>query len=141
MLPTNFLIPWPDFQISGEVTRPNTPRSIGSITTKANFPLTNGTSPAEERREILSMTGVFLGGGPVLYDYGFRAVPYVSRLELRGGYSSGARKFRFDFRGDFYTVVPGARVQVFVLASQLERLNFFGFGNETLLDANLSRDR
>src|SRR5258706_6490221 len=85
--------------------------------------------------------GLFLGGGPILYDYGFRAAPYVSRLELRGGYASGARKFRFDFQGDFYTVVPGARVQVFVLASQLERLNFFGFGNETLLDANLSRDR
>ena len=85
--------------------------------------------------------GLFLGGGPVLYDYGFRAAPYVTRMELRGGYASGARKFKFDFQGEFFTVVPGARVQVSVLASQLERLNFFGFGNETPFDENLARDR
>jgi len=85
--------------------------------------------------------GLFLGGGPVLYDYGFRAAPYVSRMELRGGYAAGARKFRLDYEGEFFTVVPGARVQLSLRASQLERLNFFGFGNETSLDANLARDR
>jgi surface antigen Omp85-like protein len=85
--------------------------------------------------------GLFLGGGPVLYDYGFRAVPYVSRMELRGGYATGAKKFRFDFQSESFTLVPGARVQVTALASQLERLNFFGFGNETPFDENLNGDR
>ncbi len=85
--------------------------------------------------------GLFLGGGPVLYDYGFRAAPYIYRMELRGGYATGARKFRIDYEGEFFTLVKGARVQLSLRASQLERLNFFGFGNETSLDANLAGDR
>lgn len=85
--------------------------------------------------------GVFLGGGPILYDYGFRAAPYVSRMELRGGYAWGVKKFRFDYKGEFFTLVRGARVLLSAAGSQLERLNFFGLGNETPIDMDLSRNR
>ncbi len=84
--------------------------------------------------------GAFLGGGPIFYDYGFRANPYETRMELRGGYATGAKKIRIDFEGEFLSLVNGARVLVSAAGSGLEQLNYFGLGNETPIDENLRRD-
>lgn len=81
--------------------------------------------------------GAFLGGGEILYEFGFRANPYVWRQQLRGGYATSAQKFRFDYVGDFYKLFDGMHVNLFARASGLEVQNFFGFGNGTSRDKKL----
>jgi hypothetical protein len=83
--------------------------------------------------------GLFIGGGPILYEYGFRAHPEVYRMELRAGIATTAVRFRLDYLAEFFTLVPGARVSLHLRASQIESQNFFGFGNETPLSEDLLR--
>ena len=75
--------------------------------------------------------GLFLGGGPALYDFGFRQNPYASRISVRAGYATGASRFRADFSGDFRFQNSGTRLLVNARASGIDVLRFFGFGNET----------
>lgn len=81
--------------------------------------------------------GMFIGGGPVLYEFGFRADPYAYRMELRGGYATTPRKFRFDYTGEFFRLVKDGRIFIHAKASALEIRNFYGFGNETSRDRRL----
>lgn len=74
--------------------------------------------------------GFLLGGGPILYEFGFDADPYVYRLDLRAGYAT-ANRFKVEFTSDFYSLIPGAHFSVNARASGLEVLKFFGIGNET----------
>jgi hypothetical protein len=75
--------------------------------------------------------GFFIGGGPTLYDYGFRQNPYASKVSLRAGYATGADAFRADFLGDFRFQNSGMRLLVKARASGIDVLRFFDFGNET----------
>ncbi len=84
--------------------------------------------------------GLFIGGGPVLYKFGFRADPYVYRMSLRGGYATTTSKFRVDYTGEFLKLVKGARVVLHARASELDIDNFFGLGNETIRDEQLEKE-
>jgi hypothetical protein len=75
--------------------------------------------------------GAFLGGGLVRYSYGFRKLPYRSRLSARLGYATGAEKFRAELQGDFYRVNSRAYASLLLRASGIDVIRFFGFGNET----------
>jgi Omp85 superfamily domain len=75
--------------------------------------------------------GLFLGGGVVRYDYGFRKIPYRSRLSARVGYATGAERFRAELQGDFYRVNSRTYASLLLRASGIEVVRFFGFGNET----------
>jgi len=75
--------------------------------------------------------GLFVGGGLVRYDFGFRKRPYRSRLSARVGYATGADRFRAELQGDFYRVNSRVRTSVLLRASGIEVVRFFGFGNET----------
>ena len=75
--------------------------------------------------------GLFIGGGPALYDFNFRQNPYARRLSLRAGYATGADQFRADFSGDFRFQNSGMRFLVNARASGIDVLRFFGFGNNT----------
>lgn len=81
--------------------------------------------------------GLFLGGGPILYKHGFRAEPWVYRMQLRGGFASGPGRFRADFTGDFRALLRGPRVTLLAEISQLDILNFFGAGNGTTISDSL----
>jgi outer membrane protein assembly factor BamA len=48
-------------------------------------------------------------------------------------------RFKLDYLAEFFTLIPGARASLHLSASQLESLNFFGFGNETLHSEDLLR--
>ncbi len=87
--------------------------------------------------------GLVFGGGPVLYQYGFRRVPYRSRTALRVGYATTARRFRAEFSGDFRSLGSTRELLFYARASGIEVVRFFGFGNETLRPASdaLSRIR
>jgi hypothetical protein len=75
--------------------------------------------------------GLFLGGGLTRTRYGFRRLPFDSRIRLRGGYATLARKYRAEFLGEFRGPLAPATIDVHLRASGLEVLNFYGFGNET----------
>ena len=75
--------------------------------------------------------GLFLGGGVVRYNFGFRKQPFASKLALRAGYATGADRFRAEFLGEFRRVNSRVRTSLFLRASGIEVVRFFGFGNET----------
>jgi len=75
--------------------------------------------------------GLFVGGGPVRYDFGFRKRPWRSRLTARAGYATSAKRFRAELRGDFFRVNSRVRTSLLLRASGIEVVRFFGFGNET----------
>ena len=75
--------------------------------------------------------GLFIGGGPALYDFNFRQHPYASKVSLRVGYATAASAFRADFNGDFRFQNSGTHILVGARASGIDVLRFFGFGNET----------
>jgi hypothetical protein len=75
--------------------------------------------------------GFFFGGGLARYDFGFRKRPYRSKLTARVGYATGAKAFRAELNGEFRRVNSGVRSNLFLRASGIEVVRFFGFGNET----------
>ena len=75
--------------------------------------------------------GLFIGGGGVRYNFGFRKRPLRSRLAASVGYAAGAETFRAELQGDFYRVNSRIRTSVVLRASGIEVVRFFGFGNET----------
>ncbi len=81
--------------------------------------------------------GVFLGGGPALYEFGFRADPYVYRLSIAAGVATNNGTFKAEFNGEFYKWISGARVSFYALGSQFELLNFYGFGNQSTQNTEL----
>jgi hypothetical protein len=75
--------------------------------------------------------GLFVGGGIVRYNFGFRKRPWSSRLSARIGYATGAERFRGELQGDFHRVNSRVATSVLLRGSGIEVLRFFGFGNET----------
>lgn len=75
--------------------------------------------------------GLFVGGGATRYNFGFRKVPWRSRLTGRLGYATDADKIRAELQGDFWRVNSRIHTSVLLRASGIEVVRFFGFGNET----------
>lgn len=78
--------------------------------------------------------GVLLGGGPVLYEYGFRTFPYVYRMELVGGITLKTGRFKFVYTLDMPSLGKHLGLDVQAYASELEVRNFFDFGNDSFRD-------
>ena len=75
--------------------------------------------------------GFFFGGGIVRHNFGFRKQPLASKLAFRAGYATGAKRFRAEFLGEFHRVNSRVKPSIFLRASGIEVVRFFGFGNET----------
>jgi hypothetical protein len=75
--------------------------------------------------------GVFLGGGFLRTEYGFRRAPYASHIRARFGYATGAQAIRADLEGEFHPENATAYWQLHMLASGIEILRYFGLGNDT----------
>ncbi|MGH7547494.1 MAG: hypothetical protein ACREMM_04885, partial [Gemmatimonadales bacterium] len=76
--------------------------------------------------------GLFVGGGAIRTRYGFRRLPYSSRVMVRAGYATSAAAFRTELTGEFRGIVPPVIVTLQARASGIDVLRFFGFGNETV---------
>ncbi len=63
--------------------------------------------------------------------YGFRKDPYANEHTLRIGYATGAGGFGGDYNGEFRFENSRAYAGMYLRASGLDFLNFYGFGNET----------
>lgn len=75
--------------------------------------------------------GIVLGGGSILYKYGYGAKPFVYRMSLIGSYAFNAKSYRIRYTGDFYSIVKGARVSLIAEKTGLDITRYFGQGNET----------
>ena len=82
--------------------------------------------------------GVFIGGGPILVEHGFRADPHVFKMSLAAGVATKKGALKGEFNGEYYKWIDGTRVSLYALGSQFELLNFFGFGNEVVPNDSLN---
>src|SRR6266568_9108226 len=73
--------------------------------------------------------GLQLGTGLAHTRYGFRALPASTRLMVTAEYAAGAERFRARADGEFRRPLAPAILSVEALASGLELIRFYGFGN------------
>lgn len=78
--------------------------------------------------------GLFVGGGGFVTHYGFRTLPYRSRVMIRAGVATGAWTGRVDFAGELYRRNSRVRGLLDVRLSGVEILRFNGLGNDVALD-------
>ncbi len=81
--------------------------------------------------EVQPEVGALLGGGPILYRFAFRRVPYQSRIALRAAYATGASGLNVDLHSDFRFENPTRRVLFDAAALDVDLVRYFGLGNET----------
>ena len=86
-----------------------------------------------------SDNGLIFGGGPILYKHGFRTEPYVYRMELNGAYGTNLKSYMLEFNGDFYSLINGMRVLLYLGKTQLVINGFYGFGNESKFNKDLDQ--
>ena len=75
--------------------------------------------------------GVVLGAGPAMYRYGFRRVPYQSKVAVRAGTTTGVGRLNLDLKADFRFENPRWRVLLDAAALNADVIRYFGAGNET----------
>ena len=73
--------------------------------------------------------GFQLGAGLVHTRYGFQALPASTRLIVTAEYATGAERLRARADGEFRRPLAPAILSVEALASGLELIRFYGFGN------------
>ena len=83
-----------------------------------------------------STDGLTFGGGPILYEFGYRVSPYVYRMSLQLAYITNIQTFVLDYQGEFNTPLP-----YFTSNLNFRKITahtwFYGFGNETVPDEKL----
>jgi hypothetical protein len=75
--------------------------------------------------------GIVLGGGFESRSYAFRKYPWGTRQVLTGGIGLGVLRPYLDYAGDFRRENTWLQGSLRVRASGLDRLRFYGLGNET----------
>jgi hypothetical protein len=78
--------------------------------------------------------GLILAAGPILYQFGFRTFPFVYRMELLAGVSIPTGRFKLAYSGYWPRISDRLSITLNAHASQLELINFYGFGNESVRD-------
>ncbi len=77
--------------------------------------------------------GVFLGGGAGITHYGFRKLPYASRMQIRAGFATAALTGRAELSAQVYRRNSRVRAEFDLRLSGIEVLTYHGLGNETEL--------
>jgi hypothetical protein len=85
-------------------------------------------SPALDFREG---AGLILGGGTTWTDYGFRHMPYESRLSITGLVSTKTGGLGVDARYERWLENEPVAVRAHARATQFEAVRFYGYGNDT----------
>jgi hypothetical protein len=85
--------------------------------------------------------GLFIGGGFLRTEYGFRRTPYASHIEARVGYATGAQAFKADLHGEFHPENANPFWRLHARASGIEVLRYYGLGNETPASDNSDFNR
>jgi hypothetical protein len=90
-----------------------------------------GLVPAVELREG---SGVVLGAGYGMTDYGFRRVPFESRFVVTGMVSPTTGRLGAQLDWDWHPENSNVGLGLYARASQFEANRFFGWGNESPFD-------
>jgi hypothetical protein len=77
--------------------------------------------------------GVFLGAGAYVTHYGFRKLPYASRILFRGGFATGPTTGRAQLSAEVYRRNSRVRGVFDLWVSGIDILRYHGLGNETQL--------
>lgn len=85
--------------------------------------------------------GVLVGGGPILYKFGFRRMPYVFRMQLTGGIALKTGAFKFEYTASYPALSERLSLDILGRASELEVRKFYGFGNDSRRDEALDKGR
>jgi hypothetical protein len=75
--------------------------------------------------------GLVLAAGLSHQTWGFRKSPYSTLQALQLQYSTGRNAFKLTYDGEFRRENSHAYLVLDAKASQLENLNYFGFGNDS----------
>jgi hypothetical protein len=75
--------------------------------------------------------GLVPGLGFSRVRYGFRSFPYTSRIKALGEYATGVDGYRVSLDGDRRWESSQLHVMALARMSELEVLNFYGYGNDT----------
>ncbi len=81
-----------------------------------------------------SFDGIILGGGPIYYTYGLLKEPFETRTEITFAGAPLVNRSRVELRSELHTRNEDLWWTLYAHASELERMQFFGFGNETTFD-------
>jgi hypothetical protein len=78
-----------------------------------------------------SCYGPILGVGVTMEEPGSQPLPYRYQLKLSGGAAPFVDfRYQLQFRGDFRTILPNTALFVEASTSGLDRMHFYGFGND-----------
>ncbi len=85
--------------------------------------------------------GLFLGGGFLFVNHGFRKTPFKSRHLFLASHALLTESYNFTYKGTFQQVMGkwGIELRADVKAPNFVN-NFFGWGNETVFDRDLDDD-
>ncbi|MEO8168873.1 MAG: hypothetical protein ABI623_11545, partial [bacterium] len=89
---------------------------------------------------LSSEDGILVGTGAILYKFGFRAFPYIYRMELVGGLTLKTARWKFKYTASFPSAGKNLAVNLLSYASELEVRNFYGVGNNTMRDEMLEKE-
>ncbi len=85
--------------------------------------------------------GIFLGGGQMIFKYGFRKSPFANQMAFLGNYAFATGAFRLRYAGVFIGFINNIHLSVEAQATVPKRVdNFYGFGNATRRNQNLEKD-
>lgn len=82
--------------------------------------------------------GVFLGGGFVYTNHGFRKEPFKSRHKVLGSYAVNTSSYNFSYLGEYTDVIGKWDLETDIVLNVPNFVNnFFGMGNESVFDENI----
>jgi hypothetical protein len=84
--------------------------------------------------------GILFGGVLNLYGYGFRAIPYLYKIQITAGYAPKKKEFSglyAEFFGTFNELLKNTAVYLNLRKSGIEVNQYFDLGNETNFDPKL----
>ena len=115
------------------------PRSEDEIL--RNEPIIENRGHAFGVLPVLAFTsddGLTIGIGGQVWRYDIFADPFDYTMYLTGAYSTKTEGYDFNFRGEFNQWIRNATLSLDVRATDLEIIRFYGLGNNTNFDAELS---
>lgn len=87
-----------------------------------------------------SDNGFMINANFIFTSFDFRAFPYDYRLSFNAGYSTLPGSYNLGFKGEFYSVLKNARINLEAYKSELLLTKFYGFGNETDFSSSLESE-
>ncbi|MEP2276908.1 MAG: BamA/TamA family outer membrane protein [Reichenbachiella sp.] len=84
--------------------------------------------------------GVFLGGGFMYTQHGWRKDPFASRHRLLADVAVATGAFNIEYKGDFNNVLGQWNLEALIDIKKPEVNNFFGIGNESIYEVDRGID-